>query len=107
MLFTGKGAAFDGGKKIRMVDITDGASATILCVEAGADKAVPWTKPEDLPFDAEKPLAALGKVSPTGFIAAFFDGHVMQLKVGDETLKALITPDGGEVIDKAKLNGGR
>ena len=76
-------------------------------MEAGPDKAVPWTKPEDLPFDPENPLAALGKVSPQGFIAAFFDGSVMQLKVDNKTLKALITPDGGEVIELAKLHGGR
>ncbi len=107
MLFTGKGAAFDGGKKIRPADIRDGMSNTILCAEAGTDKAVPWTKPEDLPFNPEKPSAVLGKVSPKGFIAAFFDGSVHQLKVDDETLKALITPAGGEVIDSAKLDGGR
>jgi hypothetical protein len=107
MLFTGKGAAFGGGKKIRVADITDGSSMTILCVEAGPDKAVPWTKPEDLPFDPEKPLAALGKISPKGFIAAYFDGHVDKLKVDDKTLKALITPDGGEPIDQSQLHGGR
>jgi hypothetical protein len=107
VLFTGKGAAFDGGKKVRPADIRDGMSNTILCVEAGADKAVPWTKPEDLPFDPANPLAALGNVSPQGFYAAFFDGHVMPLKVDNETLKALITPDGGEVIDPARLRGGR
>jgi hypothetical protein len=107
MLFTGKGAAFDGAKKIGMMDIRDGASKTILCVEAGADKAVPWTKPEDLPFDPENPLASLGAVSPEGFIAAFFDGQVMQLKVDAKTLKALITPDGGEPIDEATLQDGR
>ena len=107
MLFTGKGAAFDGEKKIRMLDIRDGAAATILCVEAGADKAVPWTKPEDLPFDPANPSAALGNVSPQGLLAAFFDGHIMQLKVDNQTLKALITPDGGEPIDQAKLYGGR
>jgi len=31
----------------------------------------------------------------------------MQLKVDNKTLKALITPDGGEVIDQSKLYGGR
>ena len=107
MLFTGKGAAFDGGKKIAATDIRDGTSNTILCVEAGPDKAVPWTKPEDLPFDPEKPLAALGKISPQGLIAAFFDGHVEQLKVDNKTLKALITPDGNEVIDPEKSRFGR
>ncbi|MGA2257985.1 MAG: DUF1559 domain-containing protein [Thermoguttaceae bacterium] len=107
MLFTGKGAAFDGGKKVMVADIRDGMSNTILCAEAGPDTAVPWTKPEDLVFDPEKPLAALGKVSPRGFITAFFDGSVRTLKVDNETLKALITPDGGEVIDPSKLRGGR
>ncbi len=107
MLFTGKGAAFNGGKKVSKDDIRDGLSDTILCVEAGPDKPVPWTKPEDLPFDPENPLAALGKVSPKGFIAAFFDGSVHQLKVDNKTLKALITPDGGEVIDMSKVLGGR
>jgi len=107
MLFTGKGAAFDGGKKVRVADIRDGMSHTILCVQAGPDKAVPWTKPEDLPFDPQNPLAALGKIPAQGFIAAFFDGHIEQLKVDNKTLKALITPDGGEAIDQAKLHGGR
>ena len=107
VLFTGKGSAFEGGKAISSMDIRDGSSNTILCVQAGPDKAVPWAKPEDLPFDAENPLAAMGEVSPQGFIAAFFDGHVMQLKVDNQTLKALITPSGGEPIDQAKLYGGK
>jgi len=42
-----------------------------------------------------------------GFIAAFFDGHVERLKVDNRTLKALITPDGGEIIDQSKLNDQR
>jgi len=92
MLFTGKGAAFDRGKKVCAKDIHDGPAKTILCVQAGPDKAVPWTKPEDLPFDPENPLAALGNVPSEGFLASFFDGHVLRLKVDSKTLKALITP---------------
>ncbi|MGA2259232.1 MAG: DUF1559 domain-containing protein [Thermoguttaceae bacterium] len=107
MVFTGTGAAFDGGKKLCVDEIRDGLHKTILCVEAGPDKAVPWTKPEDLPFDPENPLAALGNVSPEGFLATFFDNHVMQLKIDNKTLKALITPDGGEPIDESKLQGGQ
>ncbi|MGD0898697.1 MAG: DUF1559 domain-containing protein [Thermoguttaceae bacterium] len=100
MVFTGKGAAFDGGKKVKMADIRSGASHTILCVEAGKDKAVFWTKPEDIPFDPANPLAALGQVSPDGLLAVFFDGHAEIIKptVTMERLKAMITPAGGEPV---------
>jgi hypothetical protein len=107
MVFKGKGAAFDGGKKVHVEEIRDGLHKTLLCVEAGPDKAVLWTKPEDLPFDPENPLAALGNVPREGFLVTVFDGHVMQLKVDNETLKALITPDGGEPIDETKVFSGR
>ncbi len=103
MVFTGPDAAFDRGKKLIVSDIRDGKSNTLMCVQAGPDKAVPWTKPEDLPFDPANPLAALGQVSPQGFPAAYFDGTVRELKVDDATLKALITPAGGEAVDRAKL----
>ena len=99
MVFTGKDAAFDGGRAISARDIRDGASNTIMCVQAG-----PWTKPEDLPFDPEKPLAALGEIPPEGFLAAFFDGSVETLKVDNPTLKALITPNGNEPVERWKLH---
>ena len=99
MVFTGKGAAFDGGKKIRMMEIVNGTSHTIMFVEAGAEKAVPWTKPEDLPFDPENPLAALGNSPPKKFLAAFFDGSVHACHVDNKTLKTLIMPNGGETLD--------
>lgn len=103
ILFTGKRAAFDGGKKVRAADIRNGPAKTILCVQAGPCRAVPWTKPEDLAFDPENPLPALGNVPSEGFFACFFDGHVKQLKVDNKSLKALITSGGGEPIDATKL----
>jgi hypothetical protein len=70
-----------------------------MFVQAGPDKAVPWTKPEDLPFDPEDPMAALGEVPETGVQAAFFDGSCRMLPrfLDPETVKAMITPAGGEV----------
>src|SRR5262249_36650838 len=38
--------------------ISDGTSNTIMVVEAAT--AVPWTKPDDIPFDPNNPLPALG-----------------------------------------------
>src|SRR5262249_22126086 len=45
--FTGPGTIFEGRQGIRITDIFDGTSVTILLVEAG--EAVPRTKPADLP----------------------------------------------------------
>jgi hypothetical protein len=80
------------------MDITDGTSNTILAVEAKRD--VPWTKPEDIPFDPNGPVPELGNVSPDGFDVAFVDGAVRFISktVNPQVLKALITRSGGEVI---------
>jgi hypothetical protein len=102
MLFTGEGTAFAGPKGPRLADIVEGSSNTILCVEAGADKAVPWTKPEDLPFDPNDPISALGAIPGDGFRAAFFDVSCTQFErsIAPETLRAMITPDGGEPVQR-------
>jgi prepilin-type processing-associated H-X9-DG protein len=80
------------------MQITDGSSNTILAVEA--KREIPWTKPEDIPFDPNVPLPELGGFTPDGFNALFADGSVHYLKksIAPTTLKALITRDGGEVI---------
>jgi hypothetical protein len=103
-VFVGKGAAFDGGvKKINFANFTDGTSNTLLAAEAA--KAVPWTKPEDLPYDPDKALPKLGGLFEDGFHALYADGYVQFIKknIKQETLCALITRNGGEVVDRAKL----
>lgn len=81
-----------------IMEFLDGTSNTILAVEAKRD--VPWTKPEDIPFDAEGPLPELGGYSPNGFNAAFADGAVRFLtnSMSPTVLRALITRAGGEVF---------
>ena len=65
----GKGLMFDGEKGVRMADVKDGASNTIMAVEA--DKSVIWTKPDDLDVDLEKPLDGLGHVRPLDSMRRF------------------------------------
>jgi prepilin-type processing-associated H-X9-DG protein len=95
--FTGKGTVFEGVKGIRFTDITDGTSNTLLFVEAA--EAVPWTKPDDLPFVPGK-LPKLGGLFKGGFNAAMCDGSVrfFPATIKAKTLEALITRNGGEVI---------
>lgn len=100
---TGEGAPFgreEGGVKLG-VDVTDGSSNTILVVEAGADKAVVWTKPDDLKFDAAEPVASFGELKDGKLFVVMMDGaaRVISLKdIAADTIKALVTFAGGEVV---------
>jgi hypothetical protein len=97
----GKSAFFDGKQGLRLpADFPDGTSNTIMLVEAPT--AVPWTKPEDVPFDPDpaKPLPKLGGHFRQGFNVGMCDGsvHFISKAISDQTLRAAITRDGGEVL---------
>jgi type II secretory pathway pseudopilin PulG len=100
----GKDTVFDGDKGITLGKITDGLSNTILILEVGEDKAVTWTKPDDMDFDPQKPLAGLGTIVDGGILAAFADGHVQSIRksVDTDTLRRLILRNDGEAVDPSK-----
>jgi hypothetical protein len=81
-------------------DITDGCSRTILAVEADDDHAVPWTKPDDLPFDPEHPEKGLGGLYKEVFHVLMCDGSARRLSrsIKADTLRALFTRAGGDVV---------
>jgi hypothetical protein len=95
-----------GGKGRRIAEIVDGVSTTIMVVEA--KRPIPWTKPEDIPFDPDGPPPQLGGFQPEsqGFNVGFGDGSVRFIKetIHPFTLKALLTAQGGEVININSLD---
>ncbi len=101
-VFVGGGAAWDRGDQHPAIPRTfvDGTSNTILLAEAA--EAVVWTKPDDLPFDPNKPLPKLGLSPDRPFLVAMADGSVRAVKrtVTDKTLRAAITTAGGEILDR-------
>jgi hypothetical protein len=95
-VLVGPGASFEGRQGVPLTDFTDGLSQTILVAEAG--EAVPWTKPDELPFAPGRPLPALGGVFGGGFDAAMADASVVRIDgaCSEATLRALITRKAGD-----------
>jgi hypothetical protein len=82
-----------------IVGITDGTSQSIMIVEAR--DAVPWYEPDLLAYDGKLPLPPLGAKDADQFVMAFGDGSVRVMRpsrLGEKTLRALITIQGGEII---------
>jgi hypothetical protein len=102
-VFVGPGAVFDGPRGTPRGDVRDGSTYTLLIAEAA--ESVPWTKPQDLTFDPKGPLPKLGGLFKDGFHAATVDGAVRFIPqtIGEKSLRALITRNGGEIIDWDKL----
>lgn len=98
-VFSGNGAMFNGAKGSKIAEITDGTSNTLMVVES--TEPVEWTKPEDINFNPNDPTAMIGSKHPGGYNAAMADGSVrFFLRTLDrEVLKALITSQGGEVLN--------
>ena len=59
--------------------VRDRELATNIFLIGEAGKAVPWTKPEDIPYDTNKPIPALGGQFAKVSHVAFCDGTVRAL----------------------------
>jgi RNA polymerase sigma factor (sigma-70 family) len=91
-VFTGFNTPFEG-KKLKMLDITDGTSNTILVVEA--KNAIEWTRPGDLKMPKEKEkLPELGGMFSNGFNVAMFDGSVrfLPFTVESAVFRKMVSP---------------
>jgi hypothetical protein len=96
-VFVGPGTAFEDPKGTPLSEIPDGVATTIAVVPA--DEQVPWTKPEELPFAPDRPLPSVAGIT------LLADGSVQVLlpAADEKARRALVTRNGGEKIDSARL----
>jgi hypothetical protein len=106
--FTGAGTVFPpppnglAGKDVLGLNargIPDGTSNTAMVVEAG--DPVEWTRPDELVYTAGAPLPRVGGIFGDGYHVILANGSTRWLKTSTppKTLEAIITVNGGEVID--------
>ena len=109
--FTGEGTAFPPPKNgqagkpamgLKLSGFADGTSNTAVVAEAG--DPVTWTKPDELVYTPGGTLPRVGGIFGNGFHVVLGDGSTRFVKptVSPETLKAMITAQGGEVVDFEK-----
>jgi len=93
----------EGGTRFQ--DINDGTSNTLLVVEAGDDQTVLWTKPEDVELVENDPVSPLLDKAAKGFHACMCDGaaRFFSATTAAKTVRALLTIDGGEIIEQDEL----
>lgn len=97
------------GRPVRLQDIPDGTSNTILLVQAAASAAVPWTKPEDLVIDLSNPSAGLVTEGQPTLLTAFADASVRAIasNVDPQTLKVYLSQADGAGEESQKSEGKR
>ncbi|MFO1004953.1 MAG: M56 family metallopeptidase [Planctomycetaceae bacterium] len=91
---------FSSKQGTKMSMIRDGLSNTLAIVETKLDgkQAIQWTQPKDLSYDPTGELPKLGGLHADGFYIGFADGAALFInsKIKPTTIKALISPAGGE-----------
>jgi hypothetical protein len=86
-------------------EIMDGTSNTIMVLQADPDRAVIWTKPDDLAIEWQNVKAGLTG-DGRSFPAVFGDGalHRLPVTIPEETLKRLLMHQDGQPVDWSQVH---
>jgi hypothetical protein len=97
----GEATMFPQAGGLRAADVLDGTSTTILLVDVLTSKAVIWTQPADLKYDAKDPFRDLARRGGGDIMVGTVDGtvHFLSKTIEKATLAALFTRNGGEKVD--------
>ncbi len=101
----GEGTVFGGKETLTMKEIVDGTSNTLMIVAATPERAVPWTKPEDLPVTQADPKKGLVDAQHPWFLTAFCDGsvRVIAASIDNGVLWQLFNAQDRTPIDPEKI----
>jgi hypothetical protein len=92
----GKDTIFPGTKGVKLEEIANGPSNTVLILQGDDQHRVYWTKPDDLPLNPYQPAQGLA----AEFCAARADGQVFHIsnKLPTVVLRTIFTRSGGEPV---------
>ena len=96
----GPNTIFPGKDGVGMSDITDGTANTVLVVEASDQKAVVWTKPDDLEYNDADPAAGIMGLRREGFLATLCDGSAILIRssLDSEVIRCLFLRNDGKSV---------
>ena len=97
----GAATMFPPAGGLRVADIRNGTSTTIMLVDVRTSKAVIWTEPADLKYDAKDSFRDLAQRHGGEIMVGMVDGtvHFLPKTIDKATMAALFTRNGGEKVD--------
>ena len=104
LAINGPGAVFNPSEKLHFRNVTDGTSQTVLVINAGPDKAVPWTKPQDLTYQPDAIVQSLGDINDP-FMVMFADGAIYPVSktVDERMLLRMFQRNDGKFLVREEL----
>ena len=97
----GEGTVFSGTVGMKLGQITDGTSKTVLAVEVVPDRAVVWTRPSDWQVDWNNPLDGVRREDGRPFTTIRCDGaaHIVSGDVDAAVWVTQLTATAGDIAE--------